>query len=78
MVNFYESRFKGETMDKASALREAQVKLMNESYDAVPVKRRRAVGSFGSIKIPEAKTWEGLGFSHPNYWAPFVIMGNWK
>jgi CHAT domain-containing protein len=22
--------------------------------------------------------WEGSGWSHPYYWAPFVLMGNWR
>jgi CHAT domain-containing protein len=22
--------------------------------------------------------WEGSGWSHPYYWAPFILMGNWR
>jgi CHAT domain-containing protein len=25
-----------------------------------------------------APLWEGKGFSHPSYWAPFVITGSWQ
>jgi CHAT domain-containing protein len=25
-----------------------------------------------------SQTWDGKGYSHPYYWASFVIMGNWR
>jgi CHAT domain-containing protein/Tfp pilus assembly protein PilF len=26
----------------------------------------------------EVPRWEGKGFSHPHYWAPFVVIGDWR
>ncbi|MDR2461271.1 MAG: tetratricopeptide repeat protein [Deltaproteobacteria bacterium] len=78
MSNFYRIRYEGNTMDKASALRLAQIELMSERSNAQPNKRGIVLASFESIKMPAAKPWEGKGFSHPYYWAPFVLMGNWK
>jgi CHAT domain-containing protein len=34
-----------------------------------------ASGAAGSAATPR---WEGSGWSHPYYWAPFVLMGNWR
>ncbi|MDR2461368.1 MAG: CHAT domain-containing protein, partial [Deltaproteobacteria bacterium] len=78
MENFYRARYQGDTMDKAAALRVAQMNLMHNFIDQKPAQRGTVTASFGSIKARELKPWEGTGFSHPYYWAPFVIMGNWK
>jgi CHAT domain-containing protein len=78
MTNFYQNRYGGNAEDKASALRMAQLSLMNENIDIQPSQRGPVLAKSGSVKIPVAKPWDGQGFSHPYYWAPFVIMGNWK
>ncbi|MDR1036906.1 MAG: tetratricopeptide repeat protein [Deltaproteobacteria bacterium] len=34
----------------------------------------------GAVGMPAitAPRWDGTGFSHPYFWAPFVVMGSWK
>jgi CHAT domain-containing protein len=52
--------------------------------DAVPQgfdSRRAALSASGAAAgaaNSAAPRWEGTGFSPPYYWAPFVIMGNWR
>ncbi|MDR1313430.1 MAG: tetratricopeptide repeat protein, partial [Deltaproteobacteria bacterium] len=43
--------------------------------------RGTAIGSTGisgGARLSSAPPWEGQGFSHPYYWAPFVLMGSWR
>jgi CHAT domain-containing protein len=57
-------------VEKVEALREAQLDLL-----------------LGRVKPKSDTTARGVGldagyppasFAHPYYWAPFVLMGNWK
>jgi CHAT domain-containing protein len=32
----------------------------------------------GAGDSAETPRWEGSGWSHPYYWAPFILMGNWR
>jgi CHAT domain-containing protein len=84
MRAFYRLRYL-EGRDKASALREAQLSVMRNSSAATAPWRgtvlsaSAAVGTgSGSGGEGEAPPWDGKGFSHPYYWAPFVLMGDWK
>ena len=70
---------KVDRLDKADALRQAQLALLHGSAkidDADNVSRglRRAgtSQSGGSFKVNP-----GAPFAHPYYWAPFILMGNW-
>jgi CHAT domain-containing protein len=37
-----------------------------------------AQGAAAGAADSAAPPWEGTGFSHPYYWATFVIMGSWR
>jgi len=50
-------------LDKAEALREAQVQLLEEKIVPAP-----------DPQNPDA----AKSFAHPHYWAPFILMGNWR
>ncbi|MDR2459504.1 MAG: CHAT domain-containing protein, partial [Deltaproteobacteria bacterium] len=79
MKQFYFLRYQ-EAMDKAAALRAAQVSVMNSSSFAV-AQRGTPASVFSEDNPPAQRSyapWPGEGFSHPWYWAPFVLMGNWK
>lgn len=68
MEEFYKNL---KTMDKAEALRQAQLKLMRTGKGT---HRQRGVGGIG-----KAKTNEGvIDTSHPYFWAPFILIGDWK
>ncbi|MDR1080130.1 MAG: CHAT domain-containing protein [Deltaproteobacteria bacterium] len=44
---------------------------------ASPERDYRTTPDTGGIS-PEIPRWEGSGFSHPHYWAPFFVMGSLK
>jgi CHAT domain-containing protein len=70
---------KVDRLDKADALRQAQLALLrgsakiDESDNASRgLRRTSASQSGGSFKVNPAAP-----FAHPYYWAPFILMGNW-
>jgi CHAT domain-containing protein len=78
MADFYSLRF-AQSLNKAEALRRAQLNLMgNAKTSASTTPRGVPIAAFGSVYTPSAAPWDGKGFSHPYYWAPFVLMGNWR
>lgn len=50
-------------VEKAEALRQAQLKMLHDGFTPKP-----------DPDNPNAPT----SFTHPHYWAPFILMGNWK
>jgi CHAT domain-containing protein/tetratricopeptide (TPR) repeat protein len=58
-------------LDKAEALRQAQIKMLR-SNDAVADGTDRAAAALNAPE-PAAKA----GFDHPYFWSAFVLMGNW-
>lgn len=67
-------------MDKAMALREAQLAVMRDDRSAPAEERGTVISATGvsSAQGANAPSWEGYGYSHPYFWAPFLIMGNWR
>jgi CHAT domain-containing protein len=69
--------------DKAESLRKAQIAVMrDETAEPAPL-RGTALSASGTSSSSaasgtEAPRWDGKGYSHPYYWAPFVVMGNWR
>jgi CHAT domain-containing protein len=74
MSDFYDRWVRNPTQGKAEALRQAQLAFLH-----------------GTAVTPEAKTGRGfetedgataatssLGYAHPYYWAPFVLIGNYQ
>jgi len=74
MSNFYSTWLEHPADGKAEALRQAQIALLRGPVVAAPT------GSDRGVKIAEGPTpaSNGLGYSHPYYWAPFVLIGNYK
>jgi CHAT domain-containing protein/tetratricopeptide (TPR) repeat protein len=72
MAAFY--RLKEQRLSKAEALRQAQLTLLKGS--APP----QNTGSVRGITLPPGTTVrsQNAGYSHPFYWAPFILIGNWK
>jgi CHAT domain-containing protein len=77
MADFYSLRYR-ESLNKAEALRKAQLNLMRNVTISANTTPRGVPAPFGSLATPTAEPWTGEGFSHPYYWAPFVLMGNWR
>ncbi|WP_238366112.1 CHAT domain-containing tetratricopeptide repeat protein [Mesobacterium pallidum] len=55
-----------EGLDKAEALRRAQVAML-----------RGDMGADGATRGAAALESDGAGFAHPYFWSAFVLMGNW-
>jgi len=71
MADFYQRWVGGAgKVEKVEALRQAQLDLLMGKVKAQGDAKGRGVGVEGG----EAPT----SFTHPYYWAPFVLMGNWK
>jgi CHAT domain-containing protein len=80
MRRFYENRVTAggvlrERMTKAEALRQAQLALLRGQIKGQPSESRKAVAD---SNLREFKADPNALWSHPYYWAPFVLIGNWK
>jgi CHAT domain-containing protein/Tfp pilus assembly protein PilF len=100
MREFYRARLK-QTLNKAEALRHAQLALLQGRAGAAPsppprrggprvvvlngdVDRRLSDNTRADVVFVDAKNAlpfkkaPGKPFSHPFYWSPFVLIGNWR
>jgi CHAT domain-containing protein len=64
MSDFYARWVQNPTQGKAEALRQVQLAFLNGTAIAPGTKT--------------AGTQSGLGYAHPYYWAPFVLIGNYQ
>ena len=70
MRNFYQNL---KSMPKAEALRKAQMDLMRST---VRFTVTRAGG--GVIQPTQKGSEEAIACSHPFFWAPFILLGDWR
>ena len=56
---------------KSEALRQAQVEMITGA-----LKPENAPAAGRGVKVVEPA--KPQGWSHPFYWAPFILIGNWK
>jgi CHAT domain-containing protein len=78
MRALYEAH-KVDHLDKAEALRHAQLALLRGTVkaDAGAAQRRGLTRKDQSAATADFKTDANAPFAHPFYWAPFILMGNW-
>ena len=74
MSDFYSRWVKNPTQGKAEALRQAQLAFLHSAPAAPEAKIGR--GFETATESPTANS--GLGYAHPYYWAPFVLIGNYQ
>jgi CHAT domain-containing protein len=70
MKTFYQNM---RSMPKAEALRKAQMDLMKST---VRFRVTRAGG--GMIQPAQKGSEEAIECSHPFFWAPFILLGDWR
>jgi CHAT domain-containing protein len=83
MQEFYRTREARNGESKIAALREAQLKLLRGeiTVDATPSSSRQIAhedAKPGEAKRLAFKLDPKAPFAHPYYWAPFILIGNWK
>jgi CHAT domain-containing protein len=75
MSDFYARWVKNPAAGKAEALRQAQLALLRGALSAAPIAGKERG------PVPEREETSGLresNYSHPFYWAPFVLIGNYQ
>ncbi len=84
MQEFYKLREAKDGLTKAEALREAQLKLLRGEITidtTILVLNRQIVHDEdkpGTLKQPRFNPDPKKPYAHPYYWAPFILIGNWK
>ncbi len=76
MRDFYEAH-EEQHLSKADALRQAQLSFINGAPERGGL--GLAARGFRHVNAP-VRVWRALPaapFSHPYFWAPFILMGNW-
>jgi CHAT domain-containing protein len=70
---------KQDHLDKAEALRAAQLALLKGTVQAdASIKATRGLARMGTPQAGGSfKPDPNAPFAHPFYWAPFILMGNW-
>ena len=73
MQSFYQRRNAEVGTPKAEALRQAQIALLRGTVADTEASAQRGIG--GEIVKSAAP---GAPFAHPYFWAPFILIGNWR
>jgi CHAT domain-containing protein len=74
MGDFYDRWVKNPTKGKAEALRQAQLAFLHGASSVTGANTGRGFESAS----PSSMQTSSLGYSHPYYWAPFVLIGNYQ
>ncbi len=79
MSDFYARWLKDPAAGKAEALRHAQLALLKGRLDVASARSQRGFEAAieNDAAVPSASA-ASLGYGHPYYWAPFVLIGNFK
>ncbi|MDN5788717.1 CHAT domain-containing protein [Pseudorhodobacter sp.] len=75
MRDFYAGIMQG-GLDKAEALRQAQLKMLHSADDTEPSRVQTATDR-AAIALDAPETPAKAGLEHPYFWSAFVLMGNW-
>jgi CHAT domain-containing protein len=82
MQEFYRLRVAQPGMPKVEALRKAQLMLLYGSVKASSLREERRGGLIQGQKnvsvLPPSQSALKAIYTHPYYWAPFIMIGNWK
>ena len=76
MREFYRLREAQPGITKAEAIRRAQLALLTEEIK--PISAGKATRDLLLPSAPTKASFVPASFAHPFYWAPFILIGNWK
>jgi CHAT domain-containing protein len=76
MSDFYARWLKNPGAGKGEALRQAQLALFHGEADATDTHSQRGFEIGAENHNPRVP--EQTKYSHPYYWAPFILIGNFK
>ena len=77
MQEFYQLRESGLT--KAEAMRQAQSKMLRGANEFASESKRQIIHEEDkTANTPKFKADPRAPYAHPYYWAPFILIGNWK
>jgi len=74
MSDFYARWIRNPGAGKAEALRQAQLAFLHSASSANGANTGRGFETAG----PSSTETPSLGYAHPYYWAPFVLIGNYQ
>ena len=74
MSDFYDRWVKNPTQGKAEALRQAQLAFLHGAAATPGAKTGRGFETSDQSTVQNSS----LGYAHPYYWAPFVLIGNFQ
>jgi len=75
MATFYKLWVTTPGITKAEALQQAQLALLHGAADAAEVSEVRGVAV---ARASTSRPRPGSQYANPYYWAPFILIGNWK
>ena len=81
MQEFYKLREAKADVTKVEALRQAQIKLLRGELQVtgeILAAREIAHEAGKTTNQPLFKVDPKAPYAHPYYWAPFILIGNWK
>lgn len=79
MAEFYKIKKANPTMNKAEAIRLAQKAMIDGRIKSTGTSTACRAEQFGSgAKKDEFKCDPNAPYSHPYFWSPFVLIGNWR
>ncbi len=80
LASYYEPRGGDSRMSKAPAMRQAQLSLLSGTLKPTgePSDRGAVPPGGAQSTAPRFTAPANAPYAHPYYWAPFVLMGNWR
>ncbi|MBA3570089.1 MAG: CHAT domain-containing protein [Pyrinomonadaceae bacterium] len=86
MTRFYKFRRDNPQMAKGEALRQAQLSLQHgdakekkgDTKSGQPPRAQLAGSAGARLDLPRFDRDPQKPFAHPYYWAPFILIGNWR
>ena len=78
MGEFYRLRKAHPEWTKLESLRQAQIEMLQGKVSGESTNPGRSTMVRENPLLKDLPHWAGKGFSHPFYWAPFELIGNWK